>query len=103
MPNKKKGFQFQEFDETSNKFKNYRWAKMLARVFKIEVTNCDKCGGNMRAIAAITSTDAIKRYLKHVGIENTPPARAPPRLVQNQLDFEYDIPTSDQEPVIYLD
>jgi hypothetical protein len=35
------------------KKKNIPWARLLARVFNIDVETCIKCGGNMKIIAAI--------------------------------------------------
>jgi len=46
-PDIKKGFQFAsdtEEAEKAGKFKNYKWSKMLAQVFKIDVTKCQQCG-----------------------------------------------------------
>jgi hypothetical protein len=49
-PEIKKGFQFSNDDDGAEKtrtFKNYTWSKMLAHVFKIDVTKCEQCGGNL--------------------------------------------------------
>ena len=42
-PEVKKGFQFREDDDDSDAqpLRNYSWSKMLAKVFKIDVTTCD--------------------------------------------------------------
>ena len=69
--------------------RNYSWAKMLARVFKIDVTTCDSCGGQMQAVAAVMDAVSIKRYLTHVNLEYEPPPRAPPGLSQSSFAFEY--------------
>ncbi|MEI8347246.1 MAG: transposase, partial [Pseudomonadota bacterium] len=44
------------------KINKYRiqWARLLKRVFKIEVTKCP-CGGQLKIIAAITTAEAITR------------------------------------------
>jgi hypothetical protein len=48
-PEIKKGMSFGDDDEVEEKpVKNYRWAKMLARVFKIDVSKCDHCGGDLQ-------------------------------------------------------
>lgn len=47
------------------------WAKLLARVFAIDVTVCRRCGGEVRIVAAITDADEIARLLHG--------ARPPPR------------------------
>src|SRR5690606_8677453 len=45
--------------------------KLLARVFKVDVTICRRCGGRMRVDAAVTRPDDIARELRG--------ARPPPR------------------------
>jgi len=64
-PESKKGFDFNERAGGSGKRrKNYTWSKMLARVFKIDVLKCERCGGKLRPICAVTESDSIRRYLK---------------------------------------
>jgi len=46
------------------------WAKLLARVFAIDITCCRKCGGRMRVLEVVSDADAIARILHG--------ARAPP-------------------------
>lgn len=88
-PKVKKGFQFK--DETENpKVKNPTWSKMLAKVFKIDVTICDHCHGKLRLKAAVNDQESIVRYLKHQGIDSEPPARAPPIYSAKGLDFRGD-------------
>ncbi len=47
------------------------WAKLLARVFKIDISTCPKCQGPMRMRDAVTDPDKIALHLHD--------ARAPPR------------------------
>src|SRR5690606_41898205 len=47
------------------------WARLLARVFSIDVTICQRCQGPMRSLQAVTHPDEIARLLHG--------ARAPPR------------------------
>ncbi len=47
------------------------WAKLLARVFKIDISTCPKCQGPMRMRDAVTDPDKIALHLHG--------ARAPPR------------------------
>ncbi len=61
---------------------------MLSKVFKIDVSTCEKCGGEMEAICAVQKPEAIKRYLAHIGIDYKPPARGPPLLKQESFDFD---------------
>jgi len=98
-PEVKKGFQFGDDGEKS--FKNLTWSKMLARVFKIDVTRCPDCGGLMRAICSVTDGFSIRRYLKHLNIAYEPPPRAPPRYTQESFDFVLPALT-DEEIITYL-
>ena len=46
------------------------WAKLLARVFALDITRCRTCGGRMRVLEVVSDPDAIARILHG--------ARAPP-------------------------
>ena len=51
------------------------WARLLKRVFGIDIAHCPQCGGALKIIAAIEEPAVIVRILTHLGL----PARAPPR------------------------
>ena len=51
------------------------WARLLKRVFGIDLEHCPQCGGDLKIIAAIEEPAVIVRILTHLGL----PARAPPR------------------------
>ncbi|NJN40067.1 MAG: hypothetical protein HC807_03285 [Gammaproteobacteria bacterium] len=51
------------------------WARLLKRVFDIDIEHCPACGGTLKIIAAIEEPAVIVRILTHLGL----PARAPPR------------------------
>ena len=52
------------------------WARLLKRVFDLDLEHCPQYGGEFRIIAAIEEEHAvIVRILTHLGL----PARAPPR------------------------
>ena len=89
--------------EPDAKPRNYSWSKMLAKVFKIDVTECEKCGGEMTKIGSILDRPSIERYLRPVNIDSDPLSRAPPRLVQECLDFDQSTPDQEKEAIIYLD
>ena len=56
------------------------WQKLLARVFKIDITICPLCGQKgMQAIAVITKSDAMQRFLEWAGEPTAPPQLAPAR------------------------
>ena len=50
------------------------WGKLLARVFKVDVSTCRRCGGRMRVDAAVTRPDDIARELRGA----RPPLRPEP-------------------------
>jgi hypothetical protein len=53
-----------------------RWARLLKRVFQIDLEHCPNCGGELKIIAAILAAPVIERILTHLGLQ----ARAPPRV-----------------------
>ena len=50
------------------------WAKLLKRVFKIDMEHCPNCGGELKITAAILERPVIEKILTHLGLQ----ARAPP-------------------------
>jgi len=56
-----------------------RWAKLLKRVFAIDVEVCQKCGGQAKIIACIEDPFTIKKILSHLGLPYRPPALSPAR------------------------
>lgn len=75
--------QTKEPQQLELKKKNIPWARLLARVFSIDVETCSKCGGRMKIIAAIEDPKVIRKILEHLGLPTKPPplypARGPPR------------------------
>ena len=59
------------------------WARLLKRVFDIDLEHCPNCGGALKIIAAIVEPPVIARLLAHLGL----PTRAPPRLPARRLDL----------------
>jgi len=74
------------------KKKNIPWARLLARVFNIDVETCTKCGGKMKIIAAIEDPKVIRKILEHMGLDTKPPplypARGPPKH-EHHFEDEY--------------
>jgi len=66
------------------------WAKLLNRVFKIDITHCQFCRGEVKVVAAILEKAAIEKILKHLGLPTEPPvirpARPPPQTSFDELD-----------------
>ena len=63
----------------------HRWAWLLRRVFKVDVTVCGQCGGKLSLVEVCTSAHAISRLLRDEGIEPVTLARAPPSPAQLEL------------------
>ena len=57
------------------------WARLLKRVFDLDLEHCPQCGGEFRIIAAIEEPAVIAKILAHLGL----PARAPPRSPARSL------------------
>ena len=51
------------------------WARLLERVFALDLEHCPNCGGELKLIAAIVEASVIEKILTHLGLQ----ARAPPR------------------------
>ena len=55
------------------------WAKLLKRIFGLDVEACPACGDKMKIIAAIEDPPVIRKILEHLGLPNKPPMLWPPR------------------------
>ena len=55
------------------------WAKLLKRVFKIDMEHCPNCGGELKIIAAILEQPVIEKIFTHLGLQARAPPRAPAR------------------------
>ncbi len=56
------------------------WARLLKRVFDLDLEHCLQCGGEFRIIAAIEAPEGIARILTHLGLPARTPPRSPARL-----------------------
>jgi len=59
------------------------WARLLKRVFDLDVEHCPNCGGGLKIIAAIEDSPVIVKILSHLGL----PPRAPPRAPARRFDL----------------
>jgi len=59
------------------------WAKLLKRVFEIDIEHCPN-GGQLKIIAAILEQPVIEKILTHLGLQARAPPRAPARGSQLQ-------------------
>ena len=55
------------------------WARLLKRVFDINIERCPHCGGAFRIIAAIEDPPVIAKILAHLGLLTRGPPRSPMR------------------------
>ena len=52
------------------------WARLLKRVFDIDMQHCANCGaGELKIIAAILARPVIEKILTHLGLDPQPPPR----------------------------
>ena len=61
------------------------WARLLKRIFKVDLENCHRCGGRMRIKTVAQDPDTIQRLLFDHGYTLEPPVpphppRPPPQL-----------------------
>ncbi len=57
------------------------WAALIQRVYEVDPLKCHKCGTQMKIISFIERKDqpqVVKKILKHCGLWNQTPSRAPP-------------------------
>ena len=55
------------------KVRNSSWARLLRRIFQIDVGSCTKCGSEMEIMGAVFDWNQVRRYLDHVGLARSPP------------------------------
>jgi hypothetical protein len=56
------------------------WARLLKRVFGIDIERCPHCGGTLKIIAAILESGAITKILDHLGLSSRAPPRSPAQV-----------------------
>ncbi len=58
------------------------WARLLKRVFDIDMQHCPNCGaGELKIIVAIVERPVIEKILTHLGLDPQPPPRGRAREV----------------------
>ncbi len=55
------------------------WAKLLKRVFELDLEHCPNCGGEPKIVAAILEQRVIEEILTHLRLQARAPPRAPAR------------------------
>ena len=67
----------------------WHWARLLGRVFDLDMATCPLCRrGSLRIIAAITQESVMTRLLRHLQLASVPPPIAPARLRQEIFAFD---------------
>ena len=65
------------------------WARLLGRVFGLDMRTCPFCRrGSLRIIAVITQEAVITRILRHLQLASVPPPIAPARWRQEIATFD---------------
>jgi hypothetical protein len=59
------------------------WARLLKRVFAIDVSRCPRCGSDLEIVAAVLDPKQIARYLVHAGMATAPPAVRIPKAISD--------------------
>jgi hypothetical protein len=66
----------------------WNWARLLKRVFAIDMERCPICQhGTLRIIAVISEVSVIKKILRHLKLAVDPPPIAPARQAAFAWDF----------------
>ena len=77
-----------EEPEASRATPPWSWARLLKRVFALDMATCPFCRqGALRIIAAMTQGEVIRKILRHVQLAPDPPAIAPARSRPAAFDW----------------
>jgi hypothetical protein len=72
-----------EEQEDSTVLPRWSWARLLKRVFAVDMARCPWCqGGTLRIIAAMMQGEVIRTILRHLKLAVDPPPIAPARVRQ---------------------
>jgi hypothetical protein len=64
------------------------WARLLKRVFALDLATCPFCRqGALRILAAITQAEVIRKILRHLKLAADPPPIAPARSHQEAFNW----------------
>src|SRR5215468_2331690 len=66
----------------------WSWARLLKRVFALDLATCPLCHqGALRMLAAITQAEVIRKMLRHLKRAADPPSLVPARARQATFDW----------------
>src|SRR5262249_30515065 len=72
------------------------WARLLKRVFDIDIEHCPNCGGTLKIIGAIEDPPVILKIVSHLRLPTRAPRRSPSsssRSIPDNLTAENRLPT----------
>jgi hypothetical protein len=73
-----------EDEATDTRSPRWSWARLLKRVFALEMVRCPCCQrGALRIIAAITHSEVMRKILQPLQLSADPPPIAPARVRQD--------------------
>jgi hypothetical protein len=64
------------------KKRSMKWAELLKRVFDIDVTKCQKCGGRIKLIDLVMPSPLLTQLLRRLKLDPDPPALLPAKTSQ---------------------
>ena len=77
-----------ERPEANSAAPHWSWARLLKRVFALDLATCPFCHqGTLRIIAAITQAAVIRKMLHHLKLTADPPPIAPGRAHPATFDW----------------
>jgi putative transposase len=75
-------------DEANTGIPRWNWARLLGRVFTLDMATCPFCRrGSLRIMATITHEAVITRILRHLNLASVPPPIAPACSRQETFDW----------------
>ena len=75
-------------DEANTGTPRWSWARLLGRVFALDMATCPFCRrGSLRIMATITHEAVITRILRHLNLASVPPPIVPARSRQETFDW----------------
>ena len=75
-------------EETPRGTAYWTWARLLGRVFSLEMATCPWCHqGTLRLVAVITQGEVMRMILRHLKRSADPPPIAPARAHQTPCDW----------------
>ncbi len=60
------------------------WARLIRKVFEVDILKCRKCGGGMRVIAFVSDFQETEKILKHIGEETVRPLPLNPKPTETR-------------------